>query len=468
MRRPFDYFVIFAEMRTGSNLLESNLGAVPGVVSFGELFNPTFLGQKGRTELFGVTLEAREADPLALLARMAAKAEGLPGFRFFHDHDPRVLAHCLEDRRCAKVILTRNPLESYVSLKIAAQTGQWMLRDAKNRKKAQVAFDAEGFERHLEAVQGFQLELLHALQVSGQTAFYIDYEDLGDLAVLNGLAAFLGVDGRAEALPEDLKKQNPEELASKVANPGEMAAALARLDRFNLSRTPNFEPRRGPGVPGLIAAAGAPLLYMPIRGAVADPVEDWLAAVSGGVTRGFSQKSLRQWRREAVAARSFAVLRHPLARAHAAFCGHVLGGRFAEVRQALRRLYQVKLPHEAGGAGYDLAAHREAFLAFLGFVKANLNGQTSLRVDAAWASQAAVLQGYAAVAGPDFLFREERLADGLAFLASEVGLAAPPLPERAPDAPFALAEVADAEIEAACREAYQRDYASFGFGPWRA
>ena len=36
----FDSFVMFAEMRTGSNFLESNLNALDGVTCLGELFNP--------------------------------------------------------------------------------------------------------------------------------------------------------------------------------------------------------------------------------------------------------------------------------------------------------------------------------------------------------------------------------------------------------------------------------------------
>lgn len=467
MQRPFDYYVIFAEMRTGSNLLESNLNAVPGVACWGEAFNPTFVGRKNAIELFGVTMEMREADPLLLLRRMMEKSEGLPGFRFFHDHDPRVLAHCLEDRRCAKIVLTRNPIESYVSLRIAAQTGQWKLADLKNQKRAKARFDTAEFERHLERTQRFQLHILHALQVSGQTAFYVDYEDLGDLAVLNGLAAFLGVEGRAEALPAALKKQNPEEITAKVVNAEEMEAALARLDRFNLSRTPNFEPRRGPAVPALIAAEKAPILFMPTRSGLDARICDWLEAIGGGLTRDFTQKTLRQWRRKVGPHRSFAVLRHPLARAHAAFCENVVLGRLAEVRRVLRRLYKIRLPQEMGEEHYDLYAHRQAFLGFLKFLKGNLNGQTSVRVNPSWASQVAMLEGYARIAGPDLVLREDRLPEGLAFVAAELGLSPPSLAPAVPDVPFALADVVDAEIEAACREAYQRDYVSFGFGPWQ-
>ena len=95
-----------------------------------------------------------------------------------------------------------------------------------------VAFDATGFERHLERLRQAQLRIMGALQRGGQSAFYIDYDDLQDLAVLNGLAAWLGVPARLEGLDRSLKKQNPQSLAEKVENFDEMRAALARIDRL--------------------------------------------------------------------------------------------------------------------------------------------------------------------------------------------------------------------------------------------
>lgn len=284
----------------------------------GELFNPHFIGKKDNPSLFGIDLAVRDADPLGFLARMRAETAGLAGFRLFHDHDARVIDAVLADPVCAKIILTRNPVESYVSLKIAQDTGQWRLTNASKLKTARVEFDADEFERHLRALQEFQVTLLNRLQTSGQTAFYIDYEDLNDLAVLNGLAAFLGVPARLEALDPKLKKQNPEDISEKVINAPAMEQALARLDRFNLSRSPNFEPRRTAAIPSFVASdAGA--LFMPVKGGPEDAITAWLAALGAPLTGRFVQKTLRQWKRAHPGHRSFTVIRHPLPRAWGAY-----------------------------------------------------------------------------------------------------------------------------------------------------
>ncbi len=448
----FESFVLLAEMRTGSNLLEAALNALPGVCCHGEAFNPALLGYPKQTELLGMTRSARDADPLALRARIVA-APGLNGCRYFHDHDPRVLAPMLADPACAKIILTRNPAESYVSLQIARATGQWKLGDARHRKAIRAEFEEAGFAAHLEAIEDFQIRLMHALQVSGQTAFYVDYEDLQDLEVLNGLAAWLGVEGRLAALPDMLVVQNPEPLEAKVANFREMERALSRLDRFNLARTPNFEPRRGPGVPGFLAAGG--LLYMPLRPDVPG-VADWLARL-GPVEGPFSQKSLRQWKRQHPGHRSFTVLRHPLLRAHLALHAVLSREGLAPVRAVLRESYGLPLP-----ATPTAESWAPALEAFLDWIKANLNGQTSLAALPLWASQSALLQGIGQFALPDLIVREERLTQDLAWLAP----GAPAFVAEPDPVPVPLAAICTPAMQKAAREAYPRDFMQFGFSDW--
>lgn len=464
----FHSFVMFAEMRTGSNFLESNLNALAGVHCHGEAFNPHFIGQPGRDEILGITYAQRLQDPHSLLSAIKDDAGHLGGFRYFHDHDPRIFEAVMEDRGIAKIVLTRNPVESYVSWKIASATGQWKLTNAKHAKSDVVTFDGPEFEAHLTALQDFQLRLLRGLQTSGQTAFYIDYEDIADLAVMNGLAAFLGVPARLDALDKTLKKQNPEPLDTKVGNFPQMEAALARLDRFNLNRSPNFEPRRGPGVPGFLTAASSPLLYMPVKSGPEAAVTAWLAALDGAAPEsGHSQKTLRQWRQAQPGHRSFTVIRHPLARAHSAFVDRIVqrgAGSFGDIRDTLVKHFGLTLPD--GGQILSDEHHAQGFTAFLGFLKANLGGQTAIRVDAAWASQTAILQGMAGLALPDLILRETDLPTALPHLAALAGKAAPELPLPSDPHAAVLARIVTPQMQSLAREIYQRDMLHFGFGPW--
>jgi hypothetical protein len=411
----------------------------------------------------------------ALLRAIRHDPSAMGGFRYFHDHDPRVLDLVLNDSECAKIILTRNPVESYISWKIAQETGQWKLTDMKARKAAKATFDAAEFEAHLEALQSFQLRLMNRLQTSGQTAFYVAYEDLQSVEVMNGIATYLGVPEMLEELDKNLKKQNPSPLSEKVSNFDVMEQALSRLDRFDLTRTPNFEPRRGPNVPGYVVGVKAPLLFMPIAGGPQQEVRRWLAALDGekqnALGMKMTQKDLRQWKRENKGHRSFAVLRHPLLRAHEVFCHRILNsgkGSYLQLRRTLVRRYKLPLPEDGKENSIDIAAHRTAFLAFLTFLKGNLAGQTAVRVDPAWATQAEVVLGFGEFTYPDMILREDTLAQELVLLAAHVGYRdTPRIAPAGSHGPYALADFYDDEVEALGAEVYQRDYMMFGFDRWR-
>lgn len=468
MKTNFEYFVVLAEMRTGSNFLESNINVFDDLSCHGEAFNPHFIGYPNTPDLLGVTQAEREADPMRLITAFK-EAPNLNGFRFFHDHDARVIETVLSDPKCAKIILTRNPVESYVSWKIAEATGQWKLTNVTHHKSAKIKFSPQDFARFLDRLKAFQMRVLHRLQETGQTAFYIGYEDIRDVDVMNGMAKFLGAETRLDALSKSLKKQNPSPLLEKVSNPDEMQDALQTVDHFGLSRTPNFEPRRGASVGNYITAGDVPLLFMPITSGPNKAVRTWLEGIAEApLSAQMTQKVLRQWKRRTQGHRSFTVVRHPLVRAHAAFCRVILGtgkGSFPKIRDTLKRVHKVPIPAE--GAPYDRAAHRAAFLGFLHFLKANLSGQTAVRIDAAWASQGSILQGFSAFAAPDLILREETLASDLEYLAFRAERESPALRSEAADVPFTLEDVYDPEIEAAAQDAYQRDYMVFGYGAWR-
>ncbi|MFM7446589.1 MAG: nodulation protein NodH, partial [Tabrizicola sp.] len=384
-------------------------------------------------------------------------------FRFFHDHDLRILDDVLPDPSCAKIILTRNPLESYFSWKIAQATDQWKLTNPKRLKTAKVRFDGPEFLKHLQEIQAFQLLILNALQTTGQTAFYLDYEDLGSVDVINGLAAFLGVEARLKALDDTLKKQNPGPLEDKLENPEALAEAVAAVDVFNLGRTPSFEPRRAAGVPNAIASE-AGLLFFPIRSGPEDAIRDWFAGL-GEVTEGFEQKSLRQWKRKHPGHLSFTVLRHPLLRAHAAFRRKVVKAEAPDLRRILINGFLAEL-QPPGEPFATPQAERAAFLIFLNYCRLATGGQTGARVDPSLASQTALVQGMAGFQPLDHLLREDRLAEGLAALAAEAGVASPKV--STDPAAAALLSIWDETLETAAAEAYQRDYMGFDFTRWKA
>lgn len=453
-------------MRTGSNFLEANLNRLAGVKCHGEAFNPYFIGGENKQEAFGITLAGRDSDPRGFLAAMRAQTDGIAGFRYFHDHDPRVPDLVLDDPACAKIILTRNPLESYISWKIAVEADQWWLANTRHLRTPRPRFDLAEFEARARAVQDFQVRLLRRLQVTGQTAFYVDYTDVLDLDVLNGLAGFLGVPARLKALDTRFKKQNPEAIRDKVSNPDEMEQALSRMDWFEAAHTPNFEPRRNAGVPHYLAPEGAGLLFQPIKGGPEAALRAWLSTF-GKLNRNFERRTLREWKDRHPGFRSFTVLRHPLVRAHAAFCDYLAHDWLPELRPYLKRVHRHELPPR-GAPFPDAASFREGFKVFLDFAKFNLTGRTEIKVMPHIASQLAVTQGFAAVQAPDLMLRENRLAEGLAFLAAGLGLPCPPLPDATDPAPFSLHEIWGQDLEDAARTAYARDYSAFGFDQWRA
>ncbi|MFK7745072.1 MAG: nodulation protein NodH [Roseobacter sp.] len=466
-------FVIFAEMRTGSNFLETNLNALAGVSCHGEAFNPHFIGYPSTPTLLGMTHAARDENPQVLLD-MIQGSDGLGGFRYFHDHDPRILDAVLRDPTCAKVILSRNPVDSYVSWKIAQATGQWKLTDVKRRRAAKAHFDAADFEAHVGAMETFQQHVTRQLQTTGQTAFHLTYDDLQSVDVINGLAAFLGIEDRLANLDQSLKVQNPKPVGEKVSNPEEMEAALAARRGVDLGHLPSFEARRVAAVPTYVRCVKAPLMYMPLRSGPYDAVTSWMAALDG-VTRDalptkMSQKTVRQWKRAHKGHRSFTVLRHPVARAHHAFCSHILGTGpqvYAAIRQTLVRRYDLPLSEDGPDASYDTVQHRTAFKAFLRFLGPNISGQTAIRVDAAWCTQSQAISGFGNFALPDLILREDEIQTQLPELAKRTGYDGTiGVPDITEDQPFSLADIYDAEIETLAASAYQRDYMQFGFKAW--
>ena len=457
----FESFVMLAGMRTGSNLLEERLNAIEGLRCHGEVFNPAFLGYPGQETLLGIDATGREADPAALLDAMR-EAPGLNGFRLFDGHDSRVLAKVLADRSCAKIVLTRDPLDSYLSLRIARETGQWKLTGHAGLKSARVRFDADEYATHLSRRAAYLSQIDRALQISGQTAFRLDYADLNDAEVIAGLAAFLGQAIEGPLPTSRLKPQNPVAAVEKVTNPEEMLTEVARLAASSSLGEPPRAMALGDALSRIVAVDGAPLAYLPLGSGPDEAVGRWLRGF-GALKRRMTPAELRDWQAPQPGHTAFAVVRHPVARAYSAFERRILGrgGRaYAGIRDRLVRFHDLELPEE--GAPED---ERRAFKAFLRFLGHNLAGRTGIRIDGDWAPQGSQLRRQAEHLFPAQVLREDRLPRDLPRIAREAGLDAP---DFVAEDTSRLDAIHDSEIETLTRAAYAGDYLEFGFGAYRA
>ena len=476
MARPFDYFVIFAAMRTGSNLLEAGINQINGLQCHGELFNPGFVGREGVYAFDGISMSDRFRRPQRLLdAILARDPDKTPGFRMFFDHDARIIEQILEDPRCAKILLRRRPLASYLSNLHAAQTSLWVVRENETQIDAQVEFDPDAFEEYAANTETWYRRLEEQIRTKGQTFFPIAYEECKDAAILNGLAQWMGVEGRLERVKEKTLRQNPTSLAERIKNFDAFRRYLERSGYVEvIERLPAQDADLLNGGVYWTGEDGQSLLF---DVATSAPVELLNAFCPGEQRRMGALSTLTEWASQAAQPRVGVYLAHPVLRAYQAFLDAIYltpGPDAAAVADFVRDsggpdLLSAKEVAERD-AVYGVEQHRAAFLAFLGFVGNNLEGRSSVVGRASWRAQSSFVSAFARVCPGARPIREGFVAQDLAAF-PDVG---PLIPQNSvgetdeasdeSDTPsFAVEEIVDAEIQAKSREIYAADYRAFGF-----
>ncbi len=468
MARAFDYFVIIAAMRTGSNLLEASINQYPGLHCHGELYNPGFIGHEGQHALFGIDMGLRGRHPERLIeAIRAADPDVLPGFRLFDGHDQRIVGRAIADPRAAKIVLRRSPLDSYLSETTARQTGQWKLADGRKRKAVAAHFDADGFEAYCADLDAWYSGLERQIRQAGQTFFPIRYEECRDVAVLNGLALWLNESEGLKSLKQLTRRQNVLPLTERIANFADFEAYLGRSGY--VAETETAPPDHWPFLRATEVLAGERAVFARLPGSD----HDGLAALLPGAIPRLGAAGLGQWQRKNPGRPVFTYLCRPLTRAFAVYQRQVLLGEAqhsTELRQHLARSHGAAMPmigpedRRAGleAAGFGAAEARAGLAAFLDFAAASAAGRTPLRPDPAWLPQRPALDALATRVPVSAVLREDRLEPGLAYLAALSGLPAS-LPAATSALPFALDEVETPALTARAAEVYAADVNAFGF-----
>ncbi len=493
----FKYFVIFGSMRSGSNLLEQSLNQFPSIICYGELFNPSFVGDYENKERLGYSVAKREKDPFGLLDAMNGETDDkIPGFRIFRDHDPRIIEKTLNDPECAKIILQRDLLDSFISLRIAGRTGQWLLRDAPHRKSSKVHFDAYDFQSYREKQDVFYQNIRRTLQETGQTAFWLNYPEQRELPVLNGLAKFLGVSKPIKSVKEILRRQNPGPLSEKVENYREMMAALGKTESDEIISLGAKKTRAN--IPRMVTCVASPLLFAPIPGGPNEEILRWMYNLDGGENQlhdyftavtdekilhtKHSQRTLLEWMRANPDVFVMTAVRHPLARAYDAFMSKIFmtgPNTYDFIRKQLIQNFDIDIPNAEvmdecdrdalTDAGYETKHHRLAFHNFLRFLKSNLDGQTSIRIDGLWAEQMSFLPGFNSAVPIALIAKEGCLDPSFRYVETLLDLEQPKLgaPIK-PDHAIQLSEIYTRQTENLARKVYATDYARFGFDDYQA
>lgn len=217
-------FMMVGMMRSGSNFLERKIGMLPSVRCHGELFNPHFVGLSADhgDHCIGFQREdihARNKDPIGFLNRLILASDRQQmGFRMFLDHDAGAMSEALYHPGVKKVVLTRNLLDSFVSLEIARETDVWLTTESRKTEPDRVHIDINELTSFALRQSLFYNDVLTILQRTGQPYFHIDYSEIKDIEVLNDLASFLGVPDRFTSDEEPIKRQNPGRQQDKITN----------------------------------------------------------------------------------------------------------------------------------------------------------------------------------------------------------------------------------------------------------
>lgn len=496
--QKFSYFVVFGTMRCGSNLFQQSLNQYDKIKCHGELFNQSFIDSPNTENFLGVGKLDREENPTRLVERIIeAQTDGIPGFRFFEDHDQRILETTLNDSNCAKIILRRDYLESFVSLKIAQITDQWMVKDDRNRKEAKIIFDPTEFEAYRDKLTAYYAKIQTAIQTSGQTAFWISYPDQKDTDILNGISVFLGYPQKLKNLKEIIKRQNSDIWADKIENLAEFQTYVASNTKM---QSPRAMAKKGmrPNIPKMVTCLSKPLLFAPIPGGPNVEILRWMAALdeasvddtgileaveSGDILHsGHSRRTLYEWMQSNSGLVSISAVRHPVARAYTTFMDKIFtvgSGSYDSIRAQLVDSYDIDLPSsklstsdkldELLNSGWEQRHHRTAFHQFLKFINKNLGGRTSIRKDGMWTSQSQFIAAFSTAVPLSLIIREGQMDPAFRYIESQVGCDAPLLPAPVTDGyVFGLDEIYTQQTENLARKAYETDYTRFGFADYYA
>jgi hypothetical protein len=142
-------------------------------------------------------------------------------------------ARLLYDPGVAKVVLSRNLLEAYISLETARETGVWLTTEAAKAPPRPVKVEINKLVTFALRQSLYYNDVQTVLHQTGQRYLQVDYNEIKDLAKLNEIARFVGSEHQFDAVTEPIRKQNPGSLEERILD---FPKLLEELKRRQLAR----------------------------------------------------------------------------------------------------------------------------------------------------------------------------------------------------------------------------------------
>lgn len=240
-------FVIYCFPRTGSYHLTSLLDSCSDVSCYGELFKPGVIelpAERRRMVKAGGPVQ-RDKHPLDFIEKVRLSgSKKIFGFKVFQQHVKRVpkLKTLFGRISWKKVILYREPVETYASVLRAQATNIWTLKEDASvdpeKLNVKVTFTPESWKRFRSSYSTFLRNCARIAERPG--TFVIRYDQLNDPGCLAELLRFLGSEESVASLTSRFKKQYSGTVADSFLNWSELQGALASEPSFPEPPPPTF------------------------------------------------------------------------------------------------------------------------------------------------------------------------------------------------------------------------------------
>lgn len=205
-------FFILAFPRTGSYALTSLLDSAEDIICHGEVFKQSGLELRPWVrKKFGADFGPTERDengPEFIRRLRRLSPQQIFGFKVFPEHLSRAKLRdrLLTSDNWRKIVLLRDPIEVYASLRRARATGVWVVAEGQSVSSdvlnTKVEFSEDTWTLFIDNYLRF-IEL--GRQASN--AMFIEYNDIGITPKLAEVLTFIGSKAPVDSLQASVKKQ---------------------------------------------------------------------------------------------------------------------------------------------------------------------------------------------------------------------------------------------------------------------